>query len=110
MVRKYGPKFARKDRLLLFLEWKYGGFANVFRVSDALMPFLEEKYISFEDGVIFQQDYAAAHTAKVTQDFFTSEVLDILAWLAKFAALSIIDKYWCGLCDDCITNLGSSKL
>ena len=48
-------------------------YSNMF--SDVLMPFIEDKYISLDDNVMFEQDNAAAHTAKVTQVLFLAKYL-----------------------------------
>ena len=62
-------------------------------------------------GVIFQQDGAPAHNAKVTQNWLRRSINSFWekgTWLANFPDLSPIENLWAILKDD-LDSMGESK-
>ena len=82
---------ARGATPIVFVEGNMDGIAYSNMLSGVLMSFIEDKYISLDDNVLFQQDNAAALIAKVTQELVCSEGLDVLPWPAKSPDLNIVE-------------------
>jgi len=68
------------------------------------LTILKEELVStinlyFQDfkGVIFQQDGAGPHRAKVVQDYFRRQKYSVLPWPAHSPDLSPIENLWAGL-------------
>ena len=74
-------------------------------LESVLLPFALEKY---PNGYIFQQDNAPSHTALHTQDFFTTEFIDVLPWPPRSPDLSVIETVGVRCHAGCIRGGGSS--
>lgn len=56
-----------------------------------VLPFLRE---DVNEGVLYQQDNARPHVARIVQDFFTDNQMDVLPWPARSPDLSPIEHLW----------------
>ena len=61
----------RGKTTLVFVEGNMNAIAYVHMFVCVSDPFIEENY---PKGLVFQQNNAAAHTAKHTRDYFMEEV------------------------------------
>ena len=59
-------------------------------LNDALLPFIHEH----NQDIIFQQDNAASHTARVTRDWLTEHSIDVMKWPVLSSDLNPIENIW----------------
>jgi len=65
-------------------------------LKDELVSTIDHYFVDFK-GVIFQQDGAGPHRAKVVQDFFRRQKYTVLPWPAHSPDLSPIENLWAHL-------------
>ena len=74
-------------------------------------PFIEH----YPRGCVFQQDNAAAHSAKFTKEYFMEAEITAMEWPARSPDLNCIENAWanwlavCMLMLDSLTQLTTSK-
>lgn len=71
------------------------GSMTAAKYIETLRPFFEEDASKTErKRLVFQQDGASSHTAKVTQAFFRDSEISVLAWPPNSPDLNPIENIW----------------
>ena len=83
--------FWRGKMPLIIVDGNHNSEEYVNMLKSMLLPFALDKY---PNGYIFQQDNGPSHTTLYTQDFFTSECIDVLPWPLRSPDFNVIENCW----------------
>jgi transposase len=91
----WGAFSVRGKSELAFVTGRQDSTAHCETLSDTLLPFLHEHYLT-EDGVeaVFQQDNASIHTSRETRRWLEEQDFEIMGWPAKSPDLNPIENLW----------------
>jgi transposase len=90
-VMVWGAFGGSKTSMLAILEGNQNSDKYVSTLENYLVPFVDELG---GEGVIFQQDKASIHTARLTKALFAEQNFSLMDWPAKSPDLNPIENLW----------------